>query len=454
MAINLMMTASTALSNQTTRSNDLFDDNDADPESRTGILQDTSSGKLKRDSEETSACDCMLELNEAFKKIDYVMTSLQERSSDFQKSDVERDEIILNLSRSLWNLHMVRHHVMKMEEQNKSLNMVSAPRSTEIITSHGHATTTEFEENEGAVVPNTEVNMTEVQYERSVEDAYIIENESVIIEVEVKDSIESEMLMSMNARTMPMGVLDVPFADDSSDLGSWVIKEARGPCDRDLPRADLAGHSFINLEDRGMMKNNDEAEHVRNTLGIEPRCQVHKRTADGLRAFRGQAIRSGLPDKVSLTDHVGLKDKSGDQPENCCHTSDFFFGDYHLPLRSRSFRSSGTTLQIGSAPNNDCACVLNELNSGELCAMAPDLLRWGDDQKSESADYSDELFEDELNGVSEGDDSHSRVTSKDKFTSNIVADKSYLCDFKIISPTVQVSATNNLRDNSHIFTNV
>ena len=33
--------------------------------------------------------------------------------------------------------------------------------------------------------------------------------------------------------------------------------------------------------------------------------------------------------------------------------------------------------------------------------MAPDLLRWGDDLESESADYNDDLFEEEFNGVSD-----------------------------------------------------
>ena len=36
--------------------------------------------------------------------------------------------------------------------------------------------------------------------------------------------------------------------------------------------------------------------------------------------------------------------------------------------------------------------------------MAPDLLRWGDDLISEPADYIDDLFDDELNGVSDSDD--------------------------------------------------
>ncbi|HKQ21503.1 MAG TPA: hypothetical protein VJS91_05650 [Nitrososphaeraceae archaeon] len=52
-------------------------------------------------------------------------------------------------------------------------------------------------------------------------------------------------------------------------------------------------------------------------------------------------------------------------------------------------------------PINDCACVLDELNSEDLSDMAPDLLRWGDDLKSEPVDYKEELFEDEINGVSE-----------------------------------------------------
>ena len=55
-----------------------------------------------------------------------------------------------------------------------------------------------------------------------------------------------------------------PFADDSSDLGSLVIKESQGLCDGDLAYiADLEpNHSFIIHEERGMMININEAEHV------------------------------------------------------------------------------------------------------------------------------------------------------------------------------------------------
>ena len=40
---------------------------------------------------------------------------------------------------------MARHYVDKMEDEIKSLNLASAPRSTEITLSHGHATTNEEE---------------------------------------------------------------------------------------------------------------------------------------------------------------------------------------------------------------------------------------------------------------------------------------------------------------------
>ena len=121
--------------------------------------------------------------------------------------------------------------------------------------------------------------------------------------------------------------------------------------------------------------------------------------------------------------------ESGYQPINCCQTSSFIYDDYHSPLRSRSYRSGGTTQHIASAYYHDCACVFDEQNSKDLCAMAPDLLRWGDDLISDNADHDDKLCEDELIRVSESDDVRSRTTFKDKFTSSIVADTSYLCDF-------------------------
>ena len=127
MAINLMMTASSALPSQMMSGNRLLDDNNADPASRTGILQDTSNGELKRDSEEAYACKGVFELDKAFKRIGDVMTSMQEWSSDSKVSDDERNELILNLSRSLWNLHMERHYVSKKEKENNLLNLASAP---------------------------------------------------------------------------------------------------------------------------------------------------------------------------------------------------------------------------------------------------------------------------------------------------------------------------------------
>ena len=84
--------------------------------------------------------------------------------------------------------------------------------------------------------------------------------------------------------------------------------------------------------------------------------------------------------------------------------------------------------------------------------MAPDLLSWGDDLISVQADYNDELFNEEFTRVSESDDARARATSKDKFTSGIIADKSYSCDFKIIPPSLQVSATNYNQEKSCKFT--
>ena len=61
-----------------------------------------------------------------------------------------------------------------------------------------------------------------------------MQNVSDIMEVEVLDSIQPEVLMGTSARMMPMGVLDVPIADDSSDLGFLEFNGSNGLCDGDL----------------------------------------------------------------------------------------------------------------------------------------------------------------------------------------------------------------------------
>ena len=158
---------------------------------------------------------------------------------------------------------MARHNVDKLVENNKSF--------TELILSHGYATTNE-EENKGTMVSNTEVNLVEDLYERSVDETNTIDNVSDILEVEVKDSIKTELLMSTSAPMMLKGVLDVPIADDSSDLGSLDLNGANGLCDGDLATADLQpGHSSIIRIDRGMMMNTHELELVRSrcTVGAE-----------------------------------------------------------------------------------------------------------------------------------------------------------------------------------------
>ena len=54
--------------------------------------------------------------------------------------------------------HGARFEEMEMNKQNTQLlNLFTAPRSTEIIDSHGHSTTPEGKEIKGIVVPNDEV---------------------------------------------------------------------------------------------------------------------------------------------------------------------------------------------------------------------------------------------------------------------------------------------------------
>ena len=191
------------------------------------------------------------------------MTSLQERSSDSLMTNDERDEVVLELSRSLWSLHMAGYHFEKMVEENKSLNLASAPRSTEITLSHGHATSKE--ETNGTVVPNTEVGLAEGQYRLSIEDTYVDEIEHGDYETGLNDPIGNEMLKSILMCSMPMGNLDVLDQDDSSDLGSKE-QGAFGLRDGDLASADLQpGHPIINKEDRRMMMNGHGSEHVQNT---------------------------------------------------------------------------------------------------------------------------------------------------------------------------------------------
>ena len=67
---------------------------------------------------------------------------------------------------------------------------------------------------------------------------------------------------------MPMGVLDVMAADDSSDLGSLEFYGANGLCDGDLAKADRQpGHSSNIQVDRRMMMNINEADHAHSMRG-------------------------------------------------------------------------------------------------------------------------------------------------------------------------------------------
>ena len=68
---------------------------------------------------------------------------------------------------------------------------------------------------------------------------------------------------------------------------------------------------------------------------------------------------------------------------------------------------------------------------------------------SDTADYNDELFEDELIRVSESDDIRSRTTLKDRFTSSVIADiyvilRSFLLIYRLVLPIIKGYNPTNL----------
>ena len=208
----------------------------------------------------------------------------------------ERDELVLELSRSLWSLHMAGYHFEKMVGENKSLNLASAPRSTEILESRGHAILSETDGNDGTMVPSTEANLVEDQSQRSNDDVTIIENVSDVLGVEVLNSTHTDVLMSTCAPLMPMGVREVTAADDSSDLGSLELHEANDLCDGELTMADLLpGHSCNNSIDRRMMMNSNEAERARSTRGACAERAGDRAPMSGSQANHGWAASLQRP---------------------------------------------------------------------------------------------------------------------------------------------------------------
>ena len=94
-------------------------------------------------------------------------------------------------------LQMARFEDKELTKQNNQLrNLASAPRSTEITLSHGHATTIKEDEIKGTVVPKTdelkgimvpipEAKVVEGQYERGVKGAIV----DAFIEVDDNEGI-------------------------------------------------------------------------------------------------------------------------------------------------------------------------------------------------------------------------------------------------------------------------
>ena len=248
---------------------------------------------------------------------------------------------------------------------------------------------------------------------------HTLENESVVIDQGVMDSIEGEMLKSIKTCEMLMCIRGASTEGDSWDNESLEAnRESKGLYDLgDLANAadQEPGQLFIIREDHWMNMNSHEAQHVPNT------CPARWASRTDVRFTSEPQIRYE-PSEVTLsalrTSRSGQFEEwnieSGNQPEKCCLTQ-FVFDDNHSHLQSRSYRSGGTILQIASAPINDCAFVLTNQICEDESAMALDLLNSDYYLESGTVDYKGDIITDEVKGVSERNDVRPRTTPKDKF---------------------------------------
>ena len=117
----------------------------------------------------------------------------------------------------LMHLQMARTEDKELNKQNNQLiNLASAPRSTEMNASHGHATTIKEDEIKGTVVPKMdelkgimvpipEVNVVGGQYERGVKgaivDAFIEvdDNKRIMVPISEVNIVEGNMNEALKA---------------------------------------------------------------------------------------------------------------------------------------------------------------------------------------------------------------------------------------------------------------
>ena len=118
---------------------------------------------------------------------------------------------------------MARRYVNEMDKENKSLNLASAPRSTEIVLSHGHATSNA--EQDGTVVPNTEVDLADGQNELSIQDTSDSSTKTYVCTVDGMDVSPVLLLESISVSAPRRGASNGQGSDDSSDVGSLGVQE-------------------------------------------------------------------------------------------------------------------------------------------------------------------------------------------------------------------------------------
>ena len=160
---------------------------------------------------------------------------------------------------------MARGYVSKVDEANKFLTLASAPRSTEIVLSHGQATP--IEKLDGTEVPNTEMDLAEGQDEQSIQDTTELSTEANVCAVGNMDTCHGAMLESISVSAPNRGASNGLGLDDSSDVGSYDVQEVLVDLrDGDLASADLQpGHIAMSKRDRRMMMNGHESDHAQTT---------------------------------------------------------------------------------------------------------------------------------------------------------------------------------------------
>ena len=210
--------------------------------------------------------------------------------------------------------------------------MASAPRSTEIIKSDGHATT-QKDENKGTMIPIVESGLITGLEECSLEDTLQIEDESAIHDCATLlciTELSSDGLVSTG----------IEAEEDKGSQGLF----------------DLVDSSLADDQNPDQINKNDGKQLLLKTTGekyVHSACRPCGGSSPDVALTSGQRMcckpleaMHSVPVTYRSDQFEGWNTESGDHPENC---RQLYFCAYYSPLRSRSYRSDGSTQKITSA---------------------------------------------------------------------------------------------------------